>query len=119
MLSNTKVKNIKRTDMIIKIVLPFLVSPFRLSLAVSFRSEILKAIAMLTSEKHNNVVVKIFSTKKGFSISIKNEENIVRDCPNKNIGMKKKKNFVQIYLLDDMGEVLIIHKEFPSEATAG
>ena len=61
----------------------------------------------------------ISSNNSGFSILIKSEEDTVNSCPNKNIGMKKKKNFVQIYLFGVTGEVLITHKEFPSEEIAG
>ncbi len=109
----------KKNETIINIMPAVLISSFSPSPIVFFRSEILKEMAILTSEKQSNAVVKIFSAVNAFSISIKYEENIINNCPNTNKGIKKKMNFVQTYLFGVVGEVFIIHKALPSEIIAG
>ena len=117
--SSARVNSIKNTEMTIKTTFPVFISSFSSPFIVFFKSEILKTIARLTKEKHNNVVVKILSTIRVFSISIKNEEKTVKDCPSRKIGTNSKKNFVQINFPGFKGEVFVIHKETPSETIAG
>ncbi len=68
---------IKKTEITIYITLPVFISSFSPSFKDFFKSERLKNIDMLTSEKHNNAVVIILNTKNSPPISIKTDEDTV------------------------------------------
>jgi hypothetical protein len=68
-----------------------------------------KAIAMLIREKVRNRVVIQFKIINVFSVPIKRDDDITRNCPNTEIGTKKKRNFVHMYSLGVTGDVLVIH----------
>jgi hypothetical protein len=81
--------------------------------------DIPKAMDIPTNEAHTNVTVKIDRMTKVFSIPIKNDEDMISNCPTMNKGMKNKRNFVQPYLPEDTGDVFRSHRKAPSETTAG